>query len=423
VEPNLTVPPARPPLGPPPAAGDPPLDERARRTFRYDRVRGACSGILETGWNTFALLVAVRVFEASPSAKALLVAANPLGLLLTPLSLHLATRYGWTPARAAALGLTVAAGCIAAGVLAPNSAWFVAAMVLGSMAAAQQPSLMVGIYTENYPSHRRGRLLSQSIVLAVLMAALYGWLGGAVLDRNTAAWPAVFGLMAAAAAIAAWALRQVPSRAAAIPTTRNPFDSLSYTWRDPVFGGMLGVWMLMGLGNLLVLPLRVEYMANPHFGVDATNAEIALVVAIIPSLVRVVTTHAWGWLFDRFNFFIIRSVLNGLFLIGILLFFHSRSLWALGLAGGFFGLAMAGGNIAWSLWVTKFAPAGKVPAYMSAHTFATGVRGVLAPFVGFYALVAFSAGAVAWVSAGLIALSMVRLGPLRRRAERGAALT
>src|SRR5512134_2566922 len=64
---------------------DAPLDPRAAVTFRYDRIRGACSGILDTGWGTFALLVAVRVYDASPNMKALLVAAGPIGLMLTPI--------------------------------------------------------------------------------------------------------------------------------------------------------------------------------------------------------------------------------------------------------------------------------------------------------------------------------------------------
>jgi hypothetical protein len=129
------------------------------------------------------------------------------------------------------------------------------------------------------------------------------------------------------------------------------------------------------------------------------------------------TTHAWGWLFDNYNFFAIRTTLNGLFLVGIILFFTTKHMWLLMLGGGVFGLAMAGGNIAWNLWVTKFAPPERVPAYMSVHTFMTGFRGVIAPFIGFHLITQASAGAAAWISASLIALSMILLGPARRKAE------
>jgi hypothetical protein len=54
---------------------------------------------------------------------------------------------------------------------------------------------------------------------------------------------------------------------------------------------------------------------------------------------------------------------------------------------------------------------------MSVHTFMTGFRGVIAPFIGFHLITQASAGAAAWISASLIALSMILLGPARRKAE------
>jgi hypothetical protein len=48
-----------------------------------------------------------------------------------------------------------------------------------------------------------------------------------------------------------------------------------------------------------------------------------------------------------------------------------------------FGIATAGGDLAWTLWVTKVAPPARVADYMSVHTFFTGLRGLAAPLVGF----------------------------------------
>ena len=41
-----------------------------------------------------------------------------------------------------------------------------------------------------------------------------------------------------------------------------------------------------------------------------------------------------------------------------------------------FGISYGGGDVAWSLWVTKFAPPERVADYMSIHTFLTGARGI-----------------------------------------------
>jgi MFS family permease len=402
-----------------PGRGEPelPLEPRAALTYRFDRIRGACSGILETGWQTFALLVAVRVYEASPNMKALLVSAGSIGLVLTPIVLFAVSRFNIPTGLVAGRFLFVGAVATAIGVVAHNDLLFILSMIVASIASAQQAPLMVNIYSENYPPRRRGRLLSQSIVLAVVFSALFAFGGGYLLDWRLETFPWIFATVAVAAAVAGWAMTRMPSSPVVVQAGRNPLQSLSWAWKDKVFGTMLGVWMLMGLGNLLIIPLRVEYMANDVFGINASNADIALAVAIIPAVVRMLTTHAWGWLFDNYNFFVIRTVLNGLFLVGIMLFFTTKQMWLLMLGGGVFGLAMAGGNIAWNLWVTKFAPPERVPAYMSVHTFMTGFRGVLAPFIGFHLITHASAGAAAWISAGLIGLSMLLLGPARRRAE------
>src|SRR6185369_2434387 len=84
------------------------------------------------------------------------------------------------------------------------------------------------------------------------------------------------------------------------------------------------------------------------------------------------------------NFFSLRVTLNAGFAIGILACFTSSSLSGLIAGAIIFGISNAGGDVAWSLWVTKFAPAGRVADYMSVHTFLTGVRGVAAPMFAFW---------------------------------------
>jgi MFS family permease len=137
---------------------------------------------------------------------------------------------------------------------------------------------------------------------------------------------------------------------------------------------------------------------------------------VIPSVVRLATTHLWGIFFDRWNFFVVRTVLNVFSLGAIVLFFSTRQLWVLWIAAALFGMALAGGNIAWNLWVTKFAPPERASEYMSVHTFMTGVRGVIGPFIGFWAIAHIAPLSTALVAAGLVAVSTLLLEPVRRRA-------
>ena len=61
----------------------------ANKTHRNDLYRAPFLGILETGWSTFALVIAIRYFNADETIKAWITGAGPMGFLLAPLSLYL----------------------------------------------------------------------------------------------------------------------------------------------------------------------------------------------------------------------------------------------------------------------------------------------------------------------------------------------
>ena len=91
-----------------------------------------------------------------------------------------------------------------------------------------------------------------------------------------------------------------------------------------------------------------------------------------------------------------------------------------------FGISNAGADVAWSLWVTKFAPPERVADYMSVHTFFTGVRGVLAPLAAFFLIASLPLSYAGWICAGLIAVGTALLIPeikSGKSARPAAALT
>ena len=111
------------------------------------------------------------------------------------------------------------------------------------------------------------------------------------------------------------------------------------------------------------------------------------------------------------------------FAIGILTFFVINSFSGLVIGAIIFGISNAGGDVAWSLWVTKFAPPGRVADYMSVHTFFTGVRGVLAPLVAFTLVTRLSLGMLAGLSAALIVAASLLLLPEIKLGKRGRKAT
>lgn len=82
------------------------------------------------------------------------------------------------------------------------------------------------------------------------------------------------------------------------------------------------------------------------------------------------------------------------------------------------GVARSGGNIAWSLWTTKFAKADNVADYMAVHSFCTGVRGIMAPFIALPIASAFSLATVGWLSAGLMTIATLMILPDVNNARR-----
>ena len=61
----------------------------------------------------------------------------------------------------------------------------------------------------------------------------------------------------------------------------------------------------MGFGNLMMIPIRVEYLTNPFYGLQKTDLTIAILTLVIPNVFRLLLNPLWGWLFDRINFFLL----------------------------------------------------------------------------------------------------------------------
>ena len=142
-----------------------------------------------------------------------------------------------------------------------------------------------------------------------------------------------------------------------------------------------------------------------------TAGMIAWLTGVIPNIARLILSPLWGWLFDHMNFFILRITLNAGFALGILAFFVTHSMTGLVIGAIVYGISNAGGDVAWNLWVTKFAPPNRVADYMSAHAFFTGVRGVLAPLAAFQLISGISLFTLGWISVGLIAIGTAFLFP------------
>jgi len=390
--------------------------KRTALTYRYERWRAISSGILETAGGTFLLLIAVRWYHAGALAKALVAGGGSFGLMLGPWLVARVETAGWPVAKAAARVAVLGALGFVLMALVPALPVFVVGAVITMAASAAAVPLMTQIYQENYPARQRGKLFSRTFMIRIATAAAFSELAGRILSAKLEYFRWLLIVFAAAFAFASFCLGRLPSRALTASGGTHPFRALRFVREDALFRRTLVMWMLMGFANLMILPLRVEYLANPKHGVTwsgqlLTTAQIALLVGVIPNLARLVMSPVWGWLFDRMNFFVLRIVLNTGFALGMLSFFGGNHLAWLIVGAVIYGISNGGGDVAWGLWVTKFAPPERVADYMSVHTFFTGLRGVLAPVVAFQLVAHWSVAAISWLGAGMIVAGTLLLIP------------
>lgn len=391
----------------------------ATATYRYDRIKAPFLGILEAGWSTFALVVAIRYFDAAETVKAFIAGSGPIGFLITPVTLFIAAKLRARPSMACAFVFASAAVLLLGTSLAQSLLFYGLFVTISQVMAVQQGPLILQIYTENYTSKERGGRMTMPYILTALFSIGFSVVGGKLLDWRIESYHLIFAVMLLACIVCSWSCSKLPCTTLSSENIGNPWQNFSLIWKDGFFGYLLGSWMLLGLGNLIALPIRVEYLADPKYGVNANNTTIAIIMMVIPAVTRVLSTKMWGHFFDQLHFVTTRNLLNVFFLLSIALFFFSTNYYLLAMAMVFQGLAMGGGKIFWSLWVTKIAPDEKASSYMSIHMALTGLRGTIAPFLGYWILSQSSPGAVAVIGVTLISISIVLFEMVRSHPRLG----
>lgn len=384
----------------------PPEESVVSRTYFWDRVRGFATGVIETGFGGFALIIAIQAFHAPDSVKSLLAAAGPVGLLLNPLGLSLIARWH-APANKVAAALSVVCGGLTlAAAYAPTLNGFLWYACLSFLIGAQKLPFLAHIWAENYPSDQRGSFLAVSMMFSIVSTLAFSLFGGWLLDADIGRYRHILICISVAYLASSWAFWRIPSTPVSRIDTESPLRNLGYAFSDSTFGIMLLAWMFLGFGNLMILPLRFEYLLQPSYGIEASELAVTALTLGIPAFFRFASSRFWGALFDRIDFMILRIILNALLILSTVLLFVGTNLWLIGLSAAVLGVAMGGANISWSLWVTKFAPPERTASYMSVHSFTTGIRGVVAPFLGFYLLSAAGVDWVMYISSGLIVISI-----------------
>jgi MFS family permease len=381
------------------------LKDLSEKTFRLDLFRCSLNGILEVGFNLFVILIAIRFLDATQGFKSLLAAGSALGFFLMPWTSRLSVLLKKPVTHIAGFIMLVCSFSLFFCSQVNSILSYTACLLVAQISLSQMPGLMIHVYSSNYESSNRGKNISWNFIFASSIGMIFSYFFGEFLDQSGSHYNFLFVGMGLIAFSSSVVLFLIPSSEVNYTDSSSNFlGGLTYIFKDRVFGKMLLGWMLMGLGVIMTIPLRIEYVARDS-GMGMTNKEIAILFGI-SMLSGVLTSRIWGKLFDQMSFIPYRLSLNFFLLFSVLIFFSSTTFMGLAFGAIMGGVATGGASIAWSLWVIKIAPQGRESDYMGAHVFMTGLRGVLAPFLGYFVLGLVGFKGVVFCSSLLILLSV-----------------
>jgi len=387
-----------------------------------DLIRSVPNGMVETVITTFGMLIAVQFFEASPFWKTVLLLGAPAGLLSGLFLVSLVRQLNWTFNRAVTLIWSFSGVGFAISALSGhNTAQYVMGVFCGVMGWTLSVPFMTQMYREYYPTEIRGRLFSIAATVRKAFSLLIAWWFGWMLANDISNYTVVMWTFAGCSLMMAVCGSLYPTVRVASDDTFRFFGAFRHLKEDKAFRNLILSWLLLGFGNLMPIALFVEFISNPDYGHAYPADQVALLTTLIPEGVFMVTVFGWGLLFDRLNFYFMRALINIFFAVSIIIYYLSGGeFWLLALGIGLHGFAKGGGNVAWSLWTTKFSKPEHVAEYMSVHTFFTGIRATLAPIV---AISVSSMGfpvTIGVIGAGLIVLATLMLIPdLREQLKKG----
>jgi hypothetical protein len=394
------------------------MSTTGRRTFPWDLARSAMDGCVEPMFRTFALVVAIQFFHCSVIEKSVIASSLAVGHIL---SLVYSSMSGlWFRRRSIQTFVPYVgiAGGALLGAMAPSGLLFALGILLvGACYSLRFPSL-IAIYRENYRGIVRGQILGLATLTLTILSLVVNYTGGMWLDAHIKNFRILFVLVAAAAALGAFSALNIPC---GIITTRRvdpPSAYIRVLKQHSVFGFVLASWFIFGIANLAMIPQQFEFLSGEQYGFNLSPGAIALLIGVVPLITQVFCTQLWARLFDRFSFITVRILMNAFWIAYMVFFFNTSSLSVVALASCCQGVGLAGGSIAWNLWVTKFADPEDTAKYMAIHTFLTGVRGLIGPYIAYVYVRGFSIQSASWIGAFLMLVSTVMLVPLRGQSTR-----
>lgn len=385
-----------------------------QRAWRIDTVRQGADGVILALIDSIFILVAIRYFAVGDFWKGLIASSKFLGFLLSAPLTGLLNRTSLPRSRVLFLLTMVSAAALAVGTIARGGITYALAVSLCSAACHIRQPFFTELYGDFYHHRNRARRISLGLMINLVVTLCAGLSYGYILDLNFGWWRWINIGAVAVLLVSGFLLARLPE-AESPPRSESWLQAITLPFRNPRFLYVQAAWMLIGFGNLWTIPLRAVYLAEPERGLGLSPSIVTLTLVVVPAGFQFLFNRVWAHLYHRLSFPAMRIAINFFFASAIPLCFLTESLPVIFVSAGLLGIGLSGTPYIWQLWVTRIAGIGEIRIYQSAHAFLSGIRGVLAPFIGFAALRGLSFQGVGLISCALALLSCLMMVPLLRR--------
>lgn len=250
------------------------------------------------------------------------------------------------------------------------------------------------VWRNNYPRADRARIAGKLAAVQSIMLTGFGSLLGFAMDWDPRAFHYLYAAAGLLSLIGVWIYASVRLRGQQRLTrmeraggvTERPSFSPAAVLRvlrdDPLYRRFMRCMFIFGLGNMMITaPLAI--IVKEQFGMG--NFAGILINSSIPAGCMLISIPLWARLLDRRHVVGFRAVHSWSFVAASALILFACGLgqaWLLYPASVALGLSFGGGVLAWNLGHHDFAPAHRASQYMGVHVTLTGVRGLMAPFLG-----------------------------------------
>ncbi len=387
-------------------ASDQPSSPDYRRDFRHQLGLGIAPAI----YTAIASIFLLQTLAGDSLLVAFLQAGIMTGLLASPFYARFAS--GATPAKAYATPHLLAWCCFGAAGLSQSPHWFTVMIFTGSVLFSISTPFQTVLYELIYEKSIRGKLVSFAKQWQMFVMMITSWLMGTWLEDSATSFRWLFPVVALLGLASSLGTRRIPATASAnaMPTAPSRFSlrkALSLLRDDRNFSWFMLLQFGLGLSNLAGVAALQVYINGKDY-LAASPEQAALLTGVIPPLFMFMSFQIWGRIFDRLNIVRYRALASLTMAIGFILYPLQESIIAAFAGAIMWGIGRSGGQLAWSIGVLSFAKNGHAATYMGLHTFLTGVRGVLAPFIGVWCLrLGLSAQTLCWLVAFSIAVTAV----------------